>query len=190
MVSRALARRYARAAMQIAVEANEVERWREELGRAARVLADAGLLAALQQRRVPLERRLELARQTVLGLSPLVLNLVLLLVERHRVELMETVVEEFGMMADELAGVVVADVVTATPLEDQHLQQRVAAWLGGIVSRRVTLRTAVDPQVVGGLVARVGDRLVDASIRTRLEVMRRALSGGGSVESMGPEVTV
>jgi len=190
VVSRALARRYARAAMQIAVEANEVERWREELGRAARVLADAGLLAALQQRRVPLERRLELARQTVLGLSPLVLNLVLLLVERHRVELMETVVEEFGMMADELAGVVVADVVTATPLEDQHLQQRVAAWLGGIVSRRVTLRTAVDPQVVGGLVARVGDRLVDASIRTRLEVMRRALSGGGSVESMGPEVTV
>ncbi len=80
VVSRALARRYARAAMQIASEANEVERWREELGQAFRVLADADLVAALQQRRAPLERRLELARQTVLGLSPLVMNLVLLLV--------------------------------------------------------------------------------------------------------------
>lgn len=190
MVSRALARRYAQAAMQIAGERNEVETWRQELGRAAQVLADPDLLAALQHGRVPLEQRLELARRTVLGLSPLVMNLVLLLVARGRVGVAGAIAEEFGAMADERSGVAMADVVTATPLEDEPLRQQVAEWLRGISGRRVTLRTAVDPGVVGGVVARIGDRLVDASIRTRLEVMRRALAGGGAVESMGPEVKV
>jgi F-type H+-transporting ATPase subunit delta len=114
--------------------------------------------------------------ERALAVSPLVLNLAKLLVSKGRSRDARAVAEAFGRMADEHEGIVHATVTTALPLG--------AAQLGAIESRlsvslgmRVSATAVVDAAIIGGVVVRVGDRLVDGSVRTRLRRLRRELEG-------------
>ena len=79
---------------------------------------------------------------------------------------------------DEQEGRERAVVRSAVPLEAAHVE-RLAGYLGELVGKDVDVTTAVDPAILGGLVARVGDRLIDGSVRTRLQDMRKSLAESG-----------
>lgn len=173
-------RRYADAAFEIGLRDGDVDRWRRELDQAAATLAEADVEAALANPATPLDQRLAAAERVFGDLSPKALNLVLLLVRRGRIEQLPRVAAEFRRLDDERNGIVHATATSASPLGPDEVRA-VTARLQELTGAKVTLETAVDPDLLGGLVVRIGDRLIDASVRGRLERLRSRLATGAAL---------
>lgn len=169
------AKRYAQAAFGIASDANAITQWRAELNDVATVLAESGIAPVLADTKLPLERRLSLVDRA-LDVSPLALNFAKLLVSKGRSGEARAVADAFDRMADEREGIAHASVTTAVELSADQLNA-ISARLSQSLGRQVRARAVVDPSIIGGVVVRVGDKLVDGSIRTRLKRLRRELEG-------------
>ena len=171
----AAARRYARAVFELATQERDLAGWRRRVETVAGLFANEDLRAALMNRGVATERRAELLQDVAAGLDPEALNLGRLLLENGRVKDAVDILAEFDRLADEAEGRVRATAITAVELEDEErgrLERDLAERFGG----KLRLETEVDPAILGGLVVRVGDHLVDASVRTRLQQLRRRLA--------------
>jgi F-type H+-transporting ATPase subunit delta len=170
------ARRYAEAAFEIAERDGTVEQWREQLDQLAVVLSDGQLVRRLEDPAVPVEVRGE-AIVGALGpdaLAP-VGNLVRLLLRRRRLEQLPRMAAEFRAIYNRRAGIVEATATSASALSDRdqaELQSRLVDIAGG----RVELSLEVDPSLIGGITVRLGDRLIDGSVRGRLERLRHRLT--------------
>jgi F-type H+-transporting ATPase subunit delta len=172
------ARRYAEAAFEVATRDDAIAAWRSELDAIAARLSDprvTGVLAnpaiALDQRSVALAGLLEGVATT----GPA--NLVQLLLKRGRIEEMPRVAEEFRRLDDRRQNVIHATVTSAAPLTPDELRA-LTARLEQSTGGRIALDTAIDASLLGGIIVRVGDRLIDGSVRGRLERLRNQLISG------------
>jgi F-type H+-transporting ATPase subunit delta len=170
-------RRYADAAFEIALRDNTVELWRRDLDQAALTLEERGLEAVLANPAIALDQRLDAAGQVFGRLSRPVTNLVLLLVRRGRIEQLPRVAAEFRRLDDRRNGLTHATATSAAPLGADEIRA-ITARLEAMTGDRIALETAVDPDLLGGVVVRVGDRLIDGSVRGRLERLRNQLASG------------
>jgi F-type H+-transporting ATPase subunit delta len=170
----AAARRHAQAAFQIALERGELDVWREDLGRLAEAVQDPGLFAFLESPRVHLEDKAKVLGRVLDKLNPLVMNMALLLVSRGRLALVPETVTEYGRLVDEHQGIAHAEVATAVPLDSKQ-EAKLTRRLGDLVGKDIMLATEVEPSLVGGLTARVGDKLIDGSIKSRFSALRGSL---------------
>ncbi len=171
-------RRYAEAAFEIALRDDTVADWRRELDGAAAALADPAIARGLANPAVPTADR-EAAIVQGLGsvVSPPVLNLIRLLLQRGRIEELARVAAAFRRLDDQRNDVTTAIAASATPLEPAEVSA-LTARLEGMTGGRVELALEVDPSLLGGLVVRIGDRLIDGSVRGRLERLRNQLVSG------------
>lgn len=172
------ARRYAEAAFDVAMRDNTVDAWRSELDSVAAIVAEERIGRALANPSIPLETRTATAEATF---GPLVgrqvLNLIGLMLRRGRIEALPRLAAEFRRLDDERRVITHATATSAsslTPGEVRALTQRLEQFTGG----RVELDVQVDASLLGGLVVRVGDRLIDGSVRSRLERLRNQLVSG------------
>lgn len=175
-LNRATARRYAEAAFEIAERDDSMATWltafdtaEDRLGSpdAARLLASPAIPASARERL--------LDRLLGDGVSGAPRNLFALLVRRGRFELLPSVAAEFRRLHRRREGIVEAIVTSAAPLDTAEvaaLTERLAATAGA----RVELSQQVDASLIGGLQVRLGDRLIDGSVRGRLERLRTRLS--------------
>jgi len=170
------AKRYAQAAFDIARERDELDRWVEDLRAIADLAAQPGVVELLASSRVPFEVKERLLRSGLADVSPLALNLARLLVQKGRIALAGQVRDEYQRLLDEHRGMAQALVLTAVPLSEDE-ERAVAQRLRELTGKEIVLERRVDPEIMGGLVARVGDRLIDGSTRTRLLELRRKLAG-------------
>jgi F-type H+-transporting ATPase subunit delta len=177
-LTRSTARRYAEAAMDIAVRDGTVDEWLSSLETATEALSDPAVTRALANPALPFMGRSQAAAQllgTSVGDKPR--NLVQLLIRRGRIEQLPAVAREFRRLRDLREGIVHATVTSASPLTDDELaalRERLATIAGG----RVELELVVDPQIMGGVMVRLGDQLMDGSVRGRLEQLRNRLVTG------------
>lgn len=172
------ARRYAEAAFAVAVRDDVVEAWRRELETAAAVVAEERIGRALANPAIPLETRMATAEATFGRLvGPKVLNLIRLMLRRGRIQELPRLAAEFRRLDDERQGITRASVTSTLPLEADEVRA-LEERLAGASGRRVDLDLKVDPSLLGGLVVRLGDRLVDGSVRGRLERLRNRLVSG------------
>jgi F-type H+-transporting ATPase subunit delta len=174
MPRRASAKRYAQAAFELAFQQDQVEGWAQQLGTINEALQSTELRAFLEHAKVPLARKVETVEQALPDVDPLVRNLLSLLVSRGLVDLFSELVEDYGHMLNEYRGREEVEVQSAVPLE-QTERERVAQFLTSSTGKEVVLDTTVDPDILGGLVIRVGDRLIDGSTRTRLGQLAKQL---------------
>lgn len=177
MISGSLARRYARAVMAIGVDDGSYEK----LGREVRDLAgamgqSAELSAALSNPAFPRAERekILLAVLRRLGGGPVVQNFTRLLLDRERLGRLPDISRELDAMIDDKVGRVAAEVTTAAPLTPAHLGQLKTA-LEKLSGKTVQIEKHEDPDILGGVVAKVGDVVYDGSLRTQLENMREQL---------------
>jgi F-type H+-transporting ATPase subunit delta len=172
------ARRYADAAFEVALAADALDRWQADLDMAADILGRPEVEPVVDSPAVPLAQRLAVTSSLLESrLDPQALRLVRLLVERGRVAVLPRVAEEFKRQLNAHRGIVTATVTSAVPLTDgesAQIRTRVEAMAGS----KVELKTQVDPALIGGLTIQVGDRLLDASVRGRLERLRTQLQSG------------
>lgn len=157
---------------------NELEEWRKNLKRIESVLKEPGLLPFLENPKVSFEVKTKLLQNILPGVSPLAFNLVRFLTARGRLGLFGQIAAEYERMVDAHYGIEHAEVITAVPLDEadrDRLAGRLASLLG---KKQVVLDSRVEPAIVGGVVARIGDKLVDGSIRSELESLRRSIQSG------------
>jgi F-type H+-transporting ATPase subunit delta len=170
-------RRYAEAAFEIGTRDGTIETWRRDLDSAAGELEGSELVAILANPSLPMEQRTNVAQQVFAGLSAPARNLVLVMVRRGRIEQLPRVAAEFRRLDDRRQGITPATATSAVALtlpEVRALTARLEQMTGG----RIALQTDVDESLIGGLVVRVGDRLIDGSVRGRLERLRNQLASG------------
>jgi len=174
----AAARRYARALFGLAREAGEVEEIDRQLRTLESLLAEnAELHRALL---TPLHRARE--RQGVLravserlGMSPLLRNFLAYLIDQRRLVDHETVCEEYRRLAEEAAGRLRARVTAARALQPDE-ETRLREVLSRRTGRQVELDVEVEPELIGGMVAKVGDLVFDGSLRAQLGQLRASLT--------------
>ena len=172
----ASARRYAQAVFQLAVEYDELENWLDDLTILADSVTNTQFLDFMSQPRVPTAAKLEVIRES-LGdsVSRLALNLISLLATRDLAHILPEIADQYQELLDSHQGIERAEVVSAVPLTDaQH--QRAVDLLEGMSGHEVRLSARVEPALIGGMIMRIGDRVVDGSTRSKLRAMRRELS--------------
>jgi len=174
-VSEAIARRYAQAYFDLAHEAGKAEEWGRELERVAEALGDPAVLRTLDDPRLKQPQRVELAGSLLEGTTPQAANLVRLLLERGRLAALPAVLAHYRRLADRASGVVRAEVTSAVPVSDQEAE-RLKKSLSDRLGTQVQTTVRQDPEILGGLVIRIGDRVIDGSVRTRLQQLRTALT--------------
>jgi F-type H+-transporting ATPase subunit delta len=170
-------RRFADAAFEIALRDDTIDTWRKELDAAAETAATDELRGVLANPAIPLDQRMDVAEKVFASLSRPVLNLVLLLLKRGRIEQLPRVAAEFRRLDDQRNNIVHATVTSAAPLEADEVEA-IRSRLEGLTGSSVDLETSVDTDLLGGVVVRVGDRLIDGSVRGRLERLRNQLAAG------------
>jgi F-type H+-transporting ATPase subunit delta len=177
MILGTIARRYAKALFDLAVEGGKVEAWSQSLVELKAVVEGSPELRELLQNPVyTREQRQGLAGRLAqaLGLEPQPTSLLALLAERNRLAYLSGIADTFGRLADDKLGRVRARVTSAVPLAEGEATA-LAARLAGITPGQVILERHVDAALLGGAVAQVGSLVYDGSLRAQLEELRRAL---------------
>jgi F-type H+-transporting ATPase subunit delta len=169
------ARRYAEAVQEIARRDGTADAWLADLRLAAEVVTERHVIRVVDNPAMPVAaRRSVIEALLVARVSPLALNLVLRLASRSRIALVPAIAAEYKRLLDRERGVVTATVTSPVPLGPDQLAA-LTDRLGSRTGRTVEIRTLLDPALVGGLTVRVGDQLIDASVRGRLERLRDRL---------------
>ena len=170
-----VARVYARALFDAARDAGRIEAVGRELGEFVAALeASVQLRHVLADPRVGEKAKLRVLVELTRGAEPLVANALLLLHEKGRLAVLTALRDEFEALAAAEVEVVKVEVTSATELDDDA-EERLAAKVAAATGRRVELTKRVDAGVLGGLVVRVGDVIVDGSLRSRIAQLRQRL---------------
>jgi F-type H+-transporting ATPase subunit delta len=172
------ARRYAEAAFEIARRDGTLDRWADDLRLAADVAAVPEVARVVDSPAIPFpERRRVIERLLGPRVDPAAFNLVLLLAQRGRASTLPAVAEEYRRLVRRERGIVAATVTSAVPLEPAEVEA-IGARLRELTGAQVDLDRRVDPELIGGLTVRIGDRLIDSSVRGRLERLRGRIVAG------------
>ena len=177
MARKFYAKRYAQAVFEIALERKELDKWQSDLREVASLGKDAEAIALLQSPRLRFADKARLLAEQLRDINPLALNLVYLLVTRGRLSMVGDIAGEYQRLLDSYHGIERAEVTTAVTLDDKE-KQKLEEQLGVVVGKKVVLETKVDKSLIGGVVARVGGRLLDGSVLSQLTVMKKTLAGG------------
>ena len=176
MAKRVYPRRYSQAVFEIALETKELDRWQSDLRKIASLGEDAEFMAFLESPKAHFGDKARLLSEQLGDINPLALNLVYLLVTRARLSMIGDIADEYQHLLDSYRGIEQAEVITAIPLDDED-KLRLAQHLGTVVSKKVVLKPEVDPSLIGGIIARIGGKLLDGSTRSKLAALKRELSG-------------
>jgi len=178
VAKRGYAKRFAQAVFKIALERGELDRWQSDLRKIASLAEDATLVSLLQDPRLHFDSKVKLLSEPLGDINPLALNLVYLLITRGKLNMAGDIADEYQRLLDSYRGIEQAEVTTAISLDDED-KQRLAEHLGTIVGKKVVVKPEVDSGLIGGIVARVGDKLLDGSTRSKLAALREELAGQG-----------
>ena len=178
----ALANRYARALVDVVLEPGsglKPEDAVAQLQAAARMVAQSSeLRVALLTPAISNSRKRAVMTKLLeeLGASQLIRNFMYVVIDRRRIGILNEIVEAFELVLDERLGFVRAEITSAAAL-DQTRGGRLEAELSQLTGKRMRLRFAVDPELLGGALARIGSTLYDGSLRGQLQQLRRELTG-------------
>jgi F-type H+-transporting ATPase subunit delta len=171
----ATARRYAEASFDVAREDGDVERWLSDLTTAVQQAQDPNVDSYFKDPSMAAHEKLDAVPYVFPKLHPYVQNLLRELVSRHRLHLLPSVVNEFTRLEREAQGLADAFVTVARPLTDAEGED-IARRIGEQLGKRVSVHVHVEPTILGGIVVRVGDRLFDASVATKLQRLRQEMA--------------
>ena len=175
MAEEIAAKRHAQAVFQIACERGELEKWRSDLKAMASAFSNPDLISVLEAPKVHFEEKASLIKRCLPEASELLFNLVYLLITRRRPRILGQIANEYERLVDAHQGLEHAEVVTATPIE-KDTERAILQSLAKMTGKRIVISTKVAPEIIGGFVARVGDRLIDGSVRSKLEALKGTLT--------------
>jgi F-type H+-transporting ATPase subunit delta len=172
-----VARRYAQALLELGTEQGTLDTIVGEVSAAADAWeASPDFRNAIENPLVAHEAKKAVVGEVAerIGAGPVTRNTLLLLVDRRRMKTLPYLARTLRELADAKKGVIRAEVTTAAPLSDEYYA-KLQAKLEKMTGQRVVVDKRTDPAIIGGVIARIGDRIFDGSLRTRLDTLRSAL---------------
>jgi len=178
MLKGAVARRYAAAVFDLANRQNTLDRTLDDVQGIAQVFSHRKIAFLLREPKVPAQRKERAIREAIQSkVLPTSLSLALLLIQRELVEYAPNIATELEQMVRDYRNEAVAQVTTATPMDavqSRTVQQALAQRTG----KTIIVQSHIDPTILGGVIARVGDQLIDGSVRYRLSLLQQQLLAG------------
>jgi F-type H+-transporting ATPase subunit delta len=175
-----LAQVYGRSLFQVALEKGRLDEIREQLGQFADALDEYRQLAVFFFSPYFSSAEKKQSLPTLLdGADEILLNFLALLIENHRMPVIFRIRQEYERLWDEENKTLPVEITSAIAL-DEATTESLGKTIGERAGRKVTLAARVDPDILGGIVIRVGNSILDASIRNRLEQLRRHVAQGAS----------
>jgi F-type H+-transporting ATPase subunit delta len=168
--------RYARAVFEIALETKSLERWQSDLQKIVGAMSNSDFLAAVKSPKIRFDKKSRLLAESLCTVSPLALNLARLLIVKNGIGLIGEIAAEYRRLVDAFHGIEQAKVITAVPI-DAGDKEKLAENLGALVGSKIEMESQVDPAILGGVIARVGGKLLDGSTRSKLAALKRELAG-------------
>lgn len=180
MSTNAIARRYAKALIQIAVGQGAVEQYYTEVQKFSLALeASPEAMTLLSEPGVRIEVKRELVKNLIqqLGISKTIGDFFLLLLDKKRLYFLSHISTSYRTFADEVAGILRSTITSALPLTESQVSEMRSA-LEKTTGKKIILDVATDPSLIGGVVTRIGDKVLDGSIRTQLTKIQDILQKG------------
>ncbi len=170
---------YANALFESAKEQGKLDAVREELAEFVQAMEQVPeLRALLESRQIDTHERVDALRSILADVDERVRNFLLLVAEKGRTHELPAIVREFEALVAREEGILDVELTTAVELSDDEAS-RILARIEGVSDRRLRATRKVDPNLIGGFVLQAGSHRVDASIRSRLQTLRRQLTGTG-----------
>jgi len=169
------AKRYAQAVFSLAKENGTLDRWLEDLAALNDLVHDQGAGQVLTSPAVSESDKYKLVDSVLASGQKEARNLAHLLIQRGRVNVIPDIAQAYGEAVLKERGIVIAEVTTAEPLGPAE-QVMVQRQLSRMVGKNVQLRLATDPEIIGGVIARIGDQLIDGSVINQLRRLRARLA--------------
>ncbi len=180
MINNAIARRYAKALVQLGSEQSLIEQFSRELPLVDELISgNAELKSVFGNPAFTSEQKKQIMRQLVarLGCSDLVGNFLLLLVDKNRVAFLPSIVEIYGKLADEQCGVIRPVLTSAFELDDAQIGA-VKTALEQKTGKKIIPQVKVDKSLIGGVITQIGDIAYDSSVKTQLARIHDILQKG------------
>lgn len=178
-----IARRYAKALLIIGKEDGQAEAYGKELdGFAKLMVKEKALEQAICNPLYGASGRKNVLEAVIdkVGISKIVASFLLLLFDKGRFEFISDINEFYQKLADELKGVLRASLVSASELSSETVE-KIRATLSKRTGKDIILQVEQDPSLIGGIVSRIGDLVLDGSIKSQLLNMRESLKRGESI---------
>ncbi|MBI4722111.1 MAG: ATP synthase F1 subunit delta [Candidatus Stahlbacteria bacterium] len=173
-------KRYAQAVFEIACKANQLTEWLDGLKRIANITQNADLVSVLEEPGIAFDLKKQIIDELLEEIkTPLALNLVYLLVAKNRIEIIPSIKIEYSKLLDVYNGIERAVVITAVPIDDGE-KDKLLRGIGVLISHKVVGNFAIDPDIIGGVIVRIGDKLIDGSIKNKLSGLKKSLVGDGN----------
>lgn len=178
MLKGAVARRYAAAVFDLVRKQNTLDRTLEDVQGIADLFSNRKISFLLREPKVPAQRKEKAMRDALQSkVLPTSLNFALLLIQRELVEYARNIANELEQLVRDYRNEAVADVTTATQI-DATQSRTIQQVLEHRTGKTVIVQPHVDPAILGGVIARVGDQVIDGSIRYRLSVLQQQMLSG------------
>ena len=174
-----LANRYAKALFAVAQETDAFDEYNKVLSEVATVfVGQAEVKDGLTNPLYPVDVRAKVMDHIIAaaGATGVIKNFLTLVVEKKRAEFLPEIAEAFQALIDAQRNICQGSVVTATEI-NAELKDKVQATLEKITGKTVVLTTEVDPAIVGGIIAKVGDLILDGSIKSQLQGLKESIQG-------------
>lgn len=169
-----VARRYAQAVFELARDSKSFEDWERDLGVLNAIMTDPVTSTYLQSPKTAYADKRALLDKAMEKAQPEAQRLTGMLLERRRLSSVPEIFEHYQSLVLDEKGIVIADVTTAVPLEAGG-EAMIGKQLSELVGKNVEVRTHVDPAIIGGMVARIGDNLIDGSVSNQLRRLHERL---------------
>jgi F-type H+-transporting ATPase subunit delta len=180
VINNTLAKRYAKALVQLGTEDGLLDRFREDLAGLNRLFTgDAGLRAVFADPAITAGQKREIMKALIAksGCSELVGNFLLLLVDKNRVAFLSQIVSAYDRLADERSGVIRPRISSAFGLNDGQVAA-IKAALEKKSAKKVIPQVNIDNSLIGGVVIQIGDTAFDSSVKTQLKRIQDLLEKG------------
>ncbi len=176
MLNKSVARRYAEAFFSIAQEANKITDYQAELGQVIKTIQEIeGLNEYLAHPLVPTKEKIEIAKQLFAkSVSLITLNFIMLVLDKKRQTYLELIFHEYEEMADESRNIKKAELISAQPVSEADVSA-LAETLSLSTGKTIQLKLTIDPVLLGGVKIRMGDKIIDASVAKKLEMLKKNL---------------
>jgi len=171
-------KRYAQAVFELALEKGEPDSWQVGLSNVTGIVTDIKIMGLLENPKLPFDAKKNFLKERLGKVNPLVLNLACLLMSRGKLKVIGDISRHYARLLDAHYGIEHAELITAVPLDDE-VKKNLSTRFAEMVGHEVVIDTRTDPSIVGGFRARIGDTLIDGSIKNTLESLRKNLAGAG-----------
>ncbi len=160
-----------------ALEKKELNRWQSDLRKITSLTKDATLLKILESPGISFDDKAKVLSERLVEINPKVMELVAELISKNRLTSIDEISDEYQRLVDNyhgIEGAEVAEITTAIELEDEE-KLKIAQRITSIIGKPVVLKANVDASLIGGIIINVGDKLIDGSIRSKLQVLKREM---------------